>query len=148
MCDTCYEENLITDDKIQYTITILPGFLIPHSRVPVPDIWTAANEYLNENKTQQEAALSMNCNSRHSFSRYYRRLCTRIGMWIAFLTGIQDAPPPERNPDVKTAWGKFRNLIGKLRLDKERGSASTGSIIAKFQFAQAVLGSCRMGLGP
>lgn len=145
-CDTHYEENLISDKDIQYTITVLPGFLIPFSRVPVPDIWNAAEGYLNENMTQQQAALQMNCSSRHSFSRYYRRLCSRFTLWIMILAKMLNVPPPEQNPEVKAGWKSFKILIAKLRMEKV--AKSSGSIISRFQFALTILGGCKMGLGP
>jgi hypothetical protein len=90
----------------------------------------------------------MNCNSRHSFSLYYKRLCSQIGMWIVILSGMLNVAFEERTPDAKTGWKKFRNLISRLLTDKQRGSALSDSLISGFQFALVILGSCRMGLGP
>jgi len=42
--------------KEQYTITILPGFLIPYSRIPVELVHKAAGEYITIQRVNQTGA--------------------------------------------------------------------------------------------
>lgn len=145
-CEESFQEKQATGQDIQYTITVLPGFLIPFSRVPVPDIWNATDGYMNENMTQQQAALLMNCNSRHSFSLYYKRLCTRLNLWIVIHAKMLNISYSGQTPDIKTGWKQVKTMFGKLKVD--RAGKSSGNIISRFQFALSVLGSRKMGLGP
>lgn len=96
--------------------------------------------------TQQQAAMLMKCNSRHSFSRYYRRLCTRLNLWIVILARMLNVPSSGQNQDIKTEWKQFKTMFGKLKVD--RAGKSSGNIISRFQFALSVLGNRKMGLGP
>lgn len=149
-CEKCYQKKQETGRKIQYTITVLPGFLIPHSRVPVPDLWCAVNGYLSENKTQQQAALLMNCNSRHSFNLYYKRLCMQLNLWIVTIASILNTvllQEQKQCSDVRIKWKQFKNFIKRLG-GGQKESAFSDNIISRFQFVHAIMCCCKMGLGP
>ncbi len=72
-CKNNQKKREETGEDLQYTITILP-----HSRVPIPQIFDAFDEYFNEEITQQQATLLMNCNSRHSFNLFLKRFSSRF----------------------------------------------------------------------
>jgi len=60
------------EDK-QYTITILPGFLIPYSRVRVESVHKAIGEYItNLSVNEIGAALLMNCLSSISLKKVFK----------------------------------------------------------------------------
>ncbi len=139
-----------TGEKIQYTITILPGFLIPHSRVVIPNLFKALEKYLNEEITQQQAALLMNCNSRHSFNLYYRRFSSLFCKWISFLSGIlqQQKLVTEVNWNVKRKWNRFIALINKLKIDKMIKRSPEEEMFFRFKYVHSLLDGNKMSLGP
>ena len=139
-----------TGEEIPYTITVLPGFLIPHSRVAVPDLFKALEEYLNEEITQQQAALLMNCNSRHSFNLYYRRFCSRFYKWISFLSEVpcRQKLETEGTWNVKRKWNQFIELISSLKMDQMIETSLQAGMIFRFEYAHSLFDGNKMGLGP
>ena len=153
-----------TGEKIQYTITILPGFLIPHSRVVIPNLLGALEKYVNEEITQQQAALLINCNSRHSFNLYYRRFSSHFYKWISFLaetlqmmelkievTGGWSQTSlllTHATLDVKRNWNQFTDLISRLKIEKMIENSPSKETILRFEYAHSLLDGNKMGLGP
>lgn len=154
-CEANFLERQETGEKIQYTIRILPGFLIPHSRVPVSEIFEAFDAYLNKDMTQQEAALFMNCDSRHSFRLYFLRLSNLISQWISHLqTTLQihtenkgDRDKPEEISVIKKKWKQVGIIIGSMNIGKETESWISVNTY-RFEYAHTILVGCKMGLGP
>jgi len=61
-CENNYRERVETGEKKPYTITILPGFLVPYSIIPLDAIHEAADRYITDpGTTQQAAAFCMHC---------------------------------------------------------------------------------------
>ncbi len=155
-CEANFLERQETGEKIQYTIRILPGFLIPHSRVPVPEIFKAFDAYLKNDNTQQQAALFMNCDSRHSFRLYFSRLSNLIGQWISHLqTTLTLQIQIENKMDdkkeeisgIKKKWIQVGTIIGAINIGKEAESWISINT-HRFEYAHTILVGCRMGLGP
>jgi hypothetical protein len=129
---------------------VLPGFLIPHSRVAIPNLFKALEKYLNEEITQQQAALLMNCNSRHSFNLYYRRFSSRFYKWISFLADtLQEQKLKIEVPlDFKRKWNLFTDLISRLTMVKMIEISPLADMIFRFEYAGSLFNGSKMGLGP
>ena len=129
---------------------MLPGFLIPHSRVAIPNLFKALEEYLNEEITQQQAALLMNCNSRHSFTLYYRRFSSLFYKWISFLVEVLQRQELKAAVTwaVKRKWNQFIELISRLRIDQMIDTPPRTDLIFRFEYAHSLFGGNKMGLGP
>jgi len=97
-CENNYQEREQTGEAKQYTITILPCFLVPHSIIPVTVIFEAVNEYLSsiinsqnketsekEHVSQLKAAFIMYCENSQSFFRYLQRIKERIPNWLFLI---------------------------------------------------------------
>jgi len=55
-CENNYRERVKTGEKKQYTLTILPGFLVPYSIIPLDVIHEAVDRYINESVATQQAS--------------------------------------------------------------------------------------------
>jgi hypothetical protein len=126
---------------------VLPGFLIPYSRVAIPDLFGALEEYFNEELTQQQATLLMNCNSRHSFSLYLKRFSFFISKWISYLSGLLQLESSETG-NIKGKWKRFIWLISRLVIGKMVGVSSRVVIIYRFEYLLSLFVGNKMGLGP
>ena len=74
---------------LQYTLTVLPAFLAPHSVILVDKLHTAVEAYIKENPDRcsyQEAALQIGCDEPVSFVLYLRRIKLRLPAWIVVLS--------------------------------------------------------------
>lgn len=68
---------------LQYTITILPGLLMPYSRIPAEKVFKTVAEYmLGQIRDQYAAVIQLGCNSRHTFSLYYIRIQEKLDIWL------------------------------------------------------------------
>lgn len=74
-----------TGERKQYTLTVLPSFLVPYSRIPVETVHEALDGYIRTRCLQIGAALRMHCLSASSFRLFYRRVCERLGRWLFIL---------------------------------------------------------------
>ena len=75
-----------THKEVQYTLTILPEFLIPHSYIRMHKVLAAIDYYVKtDNSSYSEAALIMNCINPLSFRRYYIRFLQKLYKWIMFI---------------------------------------------------------------
>jgi len=131
---------------------MLPGFLIPYSRVVVPNLLSALEEYFNEKCTQQQAALLINCNSRHSFNLFLKRISFLVSKWISYLSEILQLQKPEKKKsetgNIKGEWKRFIWLISRLTIEKMIGVSSKVVIIYRFEYAHSLFDGNKMGLGP
>ena len=85
-CIYNYQQRKKHQKPLQYTITVLPGCLIPYSRIPVEKVFKAFTGYINNKiKTHFEATLILGCNNRHSFRLYYIRIIKRIDTWLSLF---------------------------------------------------------------
>jgi hypothetical protein len=140
-------------------LTILPGFLIPYSVIPVDPVHEALESYITKGElTQVGAALKMRCLSAASFRLFYSRVCGRLESWTALLLALvltlggkikQTDVGEERCRELHTQWGWFVLLASEyLRLYSRL--PSTEVIAGKYlhRHIYAVLSRQRMGLGP
>lgn len=136
-----------TGEKLQYTIRLLPGFLIPYSRVPIPDIIKALDEYINNNITQQQATLVMNCNSRHSFKHYLSRFTMVIDKWLFSLKEKSSQNNYENKySDIKGKWQQLKLAVECIRIDIVLPVEVL--LEYKYEYAHLMFTGNRMGLGP
>lgn len=141
-CQLNYRKRIETEEAIQYTITILPGFLMPYSRVRVDLLFTAFTYYINGRfSNQYESALYISCSSRHSFSLYYKRIVNRIGVWYRFLEPqIENTNGLTDVSSVKHRWQSITCLMHETVISKSGGCWQV--------YLNALMCSNRMGLGP
>lgn len=150
ICHRNFQKRKETGEKLQYTITVLPGFLIPHSRVPLPDIYKAMDEYLSGKETiQQEAALIMNCQSRHSFRLYYNRFCNLMNKWIFFLSTVfPEIVEKEIVVEIGGKWKQFKEILKNFTVKTMEELPDSSGPCHRFEYAHTILSGCKMGLGP
>jgi len=149
ICNSNLKKRGKTGEKLQYTITILPGFLVPHSRVPLPDIYKATDEYLSGDEIiQQEAALIMNCQSRHSFQLYYNRICKLASKWISILSMVfPEIIEKEIPADIRKKWKQLGGILEGQTVIR-MGFSGQIEMIYRFEYAHNTLFHNNMGLGP
>ena len=143
----------------QYTLTILPGFLIPHSVIPVDPVHQALESYITKDGLRQVgAALKMRCLSAASFRLFYSRVCSRLNEWTDLLIQLiltlggkikQTDVGQQQRLKLHAQWGWFV-LLASEYVHLYSRFPSTELIAQKFlwQHIYAVLSRKRMGLGP
>jgi len=107
-----------TGEKKQYTITILPGFLVSHSTIPVDRIHQALHRYITQWLNQVGAAIRMDCVNPISFRLFLCRARGRLEDWIKLLIQM-----------VLTLEGQVKEAHGGLT---EHGN--TASLEAKWEW--------------
>ena len=158
-CEVSYRIRKQTGEPKQYTLTILPGFLIPYSVIPVDPVHKALDSYITKSElTQVGAALKMLCLSPASFRLFYLRVHRRLESWTALLLALVLALGGKikkmdvgdaRLRELQAQWGWFVLLSSEyMRLYSRL--PSTQIIARKYlhQHIHAVLSRQRMGLGP
>jgi hypothetical protein len=104
LCTNNLKKRKETHERLQYTITVLPAPLIPHSRIPVQVIFSTVTDYINGViANQYRAALLIFCSSRHSFRLYYMRIIARHADWYVFFCGKREEALPEPESESWTA---------------------------------------------
>jgi len=158
-CGVNYRIRRETGEPKPYTLTILPGFLIPYSVIPVDPVHEALDGYIRKDElTQAGAALAMRCLSAASFRLFYSRVSERLESWTALLLALVLAlggkvkkadAGEERRLDIKAQWGWFVLLVWEYMRCCSR-LPSTQIISRKYlhHHIYAVLSRQRMGLGP
>jgi len=151
-----------TGEKKQYTITILPGFLAPHSTIPVDCIHEALNSYITNSWLNQiGAAMRMDCVNPISFRLFLCRVRRRLEEWIKLLLQM-----------VLTLEGQVKEAHGGLTERRDAGTLNTrwqwfvwlateyvglyarlpeAKVVPQkylWQYIYAALSRNRMGLGP
>ena len=119
MCPIKLKKRRQEKKKNQYTLTILPWFLLPHSRILLPIILKAFQNYIDDPKcTQIQAAFIMGCESILTFRLYYMRIQAMIQTGLIWFetqikeisyrieeTTMKDLLP--LTDDIKTHWNQF-----------------------------------------
>ena len=159
LCEINYRKRLETGELKQYTLTILPGFLIPYSTVQVDPVQQALNSYISiGGLTQVGAALKMNCLSPASFRLFYSRVRERVQAWTDLFVQLlvtfggnvrQEAPNSMHHNELQARWGWFVLLSAEYMSVYAR-LPNTKVIPQRFvwQYIYTVLSRHRMGLGP
>lgn len=144
--------------SVQYTRRVLPGFLIPYSRVVVDAVQGALRAYLGQQEvTEDGAALRMGCLNVSSFCLFYRRVLKRITAWISFIGQvvvtlggtISSEEPPAATAPLPAQWAWYT----RLALDWQRlHDRQPGCFLILrplwWQYVYAALARQQMGLGP
>jgi len=147
--------------KKQYTITILPGFLVPHSRIPLDEIVQSAERFISPpGMSEQQAAFLMFCENVKSFRLHFSRIRERLGRWVLFLTECVLALNGVVEPDgvaevgsyihpLMTQWERFKKLVEQY-MACYLALPGTGPITAGFytQYIHAKFCQYGMSLGP
>ncbi len=91
----------------------------------------------------------MNCNSRHTFSLYYKRLSGLINKWILYLqTAIQVSTDSTKknNSSIRRKWQQFNEIMNCIKLAIETQLAEIN--IFRFEYVHCSFIGNKMGLGP
>jgi hypothetical protein len=158
-CEINYRIRKNTGEPRQYTLTILPGFLIPHSRIPVDPVHQALDRYMAEGwLKQQGAAMKMRCVSAASFRLFYLRMRSRIDGWTDLLVQlvlalggkVKDAEVDHiQSRGSEARWSWFVLLATEyVRLYSRLPSVEVIARRYLWQHIYAALSRHRMGLGP
>lgn len=159
-CEPNYLLRQKTGEKIPYTVTILPGFLIPHSTIPVDPVHKAINSYISNSLLMQVgAAQRMNCRSPISFRLFLSRVRKRLEDWIVLLLQLlvtlegqvkeARATEPREPHSLKAQWAWFVWLTNEcVRLYARIPDAQVVPQRFLWQYIYCLLSRHRMGLGP
>ena len=161
-CEPNYLRRQKTGEKIQYTITILPGFLISYSTIPVDSVHGAIGSYITQPGLKQVgAARRMNCLSEISFRLFFSRVRKRLEDWIALLSQLiiilegqvkkADVGRAARRESqgLKAQWVWFVLLADEcVRLYARIPDAQVVPQRFLWQYIYCLLSRHRMGLGP
>jgi hypothetical protein len=162
ICKNNLKERRRTGKPLQYTLTILPGFLIPYSRIPVDCVFKAIDYYVTSSRSNLlEAAFLMNCVNISSFGLYYFRFLALVDEWILFIIQITIAIggdnrqeeikeiEVEEEAKIKHKWCRFK------KCKKEYfylHSVIPGNVIItesfQNQYLHVIFCGNKMGLGP
>jgi hypothetical protein len=158
-CEINHRKRLDTGELKQYTLTILPGFLIPYSTIPLDPVHQALKSYISEGRlTQVGAAMRMGCLSPASFRLFYSRVRERVQSWTDLLIQLvvtlgghirEEAPNPPQQTELQARWAWFV-LLSAEYMSRYARLPNTKVIAQKFvwQYMYAVLSRHNMGLGP
>jgi hypothetical protein len=155
ICERNFELRKKTAEKPQYTLTILPGFLFPQSRVQVQLVFNAINDFLTKKLTRQQAALLMNCESRHSFSLYFSLFRNRVRHWLRFIEkrftlSIEKEPSKEKPEEsgLTRLWQRFKNTVNKIKGESRNACFTADDPVKRLEYVHVLLIGCKNGLGP
>lgn len=148
---------------MQYTITVLPSFLIPYSRVLFDKVIEAVDDHLVNGKTQSESLDKMGCINILTFRLHFSRVIKLLPEWIELLSrwiidlgdSIKNQTLSETFPSDKgikkncLRWNQFKELLELFVVSYNR-IPKTGIILKPFyfQFVHARFVLNGMPLGP
>jgi len=91
----------------------------------------------------------MNCQSRHSFRLYYKRICNLASKWIIFLSTILPEIKEKKEPvDIRKKWKQFKGILKGFTVKTWSGFSDTTGLHHRFEYAHNTLFHNNMGLGP
>jgi len=150
-----------TGRLLQYTITILPGFLIPYSTILVDAVQDALESYIGKAAvTKQGAAMRMGCMSRLSFLLFYSRVVRRIEAWNNLLTELVSDLGGQIEQElvrgkaaggkrVRRQWEWLHVLVGQyLWLHAQLPGAAVVLQQLQWQYIYALPAGRQTGMGP
>ena len=153
-CPVNHRRRMDSGEPTQYTITVLPGFLVPYSRILVDTLHAALHGYLHGDarcRSYEQAAYTMNCAQPVSFARYLTRVKLRLSAWIVTLTelladlGVEITQADEHGhggQDLRGQWMCFLYLVTKIV------QARVVAEPLRWQYVYGMFSYQRMGLGP
>ena len=159
ICETNHRIRKETGEAKQYTLTVLPGFLIPYSTIPVDSVYRAVNSYLTESGLKQVgAALRMRCWSSASFQLFYSRILERVEAWttlfvqmiIALGGNVREAKVSQSDLSGSIAWWKWFVWLSNEYVRLYARLPGSPVIPQKYlrQYIYTLLSRHHMGLGP
>jgi len=158
ICEPNKEKRRQTGEPLQYTLRILPGFLIPHSRVVVDLVHEALEGCIGQHAaTRLAATLLMGCLSPLSFRLFYQRVQERIVAWLDVLVRligelggeIAEQGEAAAHEPLQAQWRWFHLLVSELlRVHARLPGAPVVLRPLRWQFVYALLSRHQMGLGP
>lgn len=147
--------------KKPYTITILPSFLIPYSRILLDSIIDTVDMYLTvPNITLEKSTNLMNLENIKSFTRYFKRIKRQLNKWINSLAqNIRNFDQSISLPKVTDTknytnpilnnWLKLKHLTTiYLKYHQSIPGIIYIPDYKKVQFIYCEFHSANMGLGP
>lgn len=147
--------------KKQYTLTILPSFLIPFSRIPLDPIIKSIDKYITDPEVSMDDAVSlMGAENIKTFRLHFSRIRKLLNKWISFLAGqiieLSGKIEVEKADQIKkytapllSRWTCFRQIAAQY-LQLYFSLPGTGSIpeTKHDQFIHCRLAGAGMSLGP
>ena len=162
LCEINCQIRKETGEEKQYTITILPGFLIPYSTIPVDPVHEAVESYITDPGLKQVgAAMRMKALSPISFRLFLSRVRDRLEGWIVLLLQLVHTlegqvkevdvgrAEPKKPQGLQDQWAWFVYLANEcVRLYARLPESKV--ILDKFswQYIYCLLSRHYMGLGP
>ena len=147
---------------MQYTLTILPSFLVPYSRIQVDNIFSAIKYYITADQPNLlEATFLIKCVNIASFRRYYLRFLAHLNNWILLIIQLTIALGGEskqeeikdikgrEEDEIKHRWHRFRNY--KKQYFYIHSQIPNNIIVIeklRNQYLHVLFCGNRMGLGP
>lgn len=158
ICPVNREKRKKTSNPLQYTLTLLPAFLIPYSTVPVDKVECALTEYAGGKMSDIEAAMLMGCENVKSFRHYWKRAQARISAWLMLLVremaalNVREAVNLENsigNSSFAFQWQRLHELM-ELYYSEYQKMPGSNKVDLQFCFLSfhAKLTQNKMGLGP
>jgi len=161
LCESNYNFRKNKNGKKPYTITILPSFLIPYSRIPLDNIMNSVNAYITDpDVIQNDAADLMWVDSIKSFIRHFVRIKQLLPKWINFIAkeiiNLGGEIKPTNITDIKkythpleSKWLVFKQLVCQY-FQLYLSLPGTESIPHEkyYQFIHCKLAGAGMSLGP
>lgn len=159
ICEPNKQWRAQTGELLKYTIRILPGFLIPYSRIVVDAVQEALDSWLSKEAVSQVgAALRMGCLSPLSFRLFYHRVRKRIAEWLIVLVQLvaelggeiaEHGGAAAIHEPLRAQWMWFHLLVAEYLRAYAR-LPETQPILEpmRWQYLYALLSHHQMSLGP
>lgn len=159
LCEPNRQRRRQTGEPLQYSLRILPGFLIPHSRLLVDGVQGALESFIAEPQTSRVGAtLRMGCLSPLSFLLFFRRVEQRLTGWLQLLVILVGELGGEVCEQIATGsscdplaeqWRWLHRLLAEtLRLYARLPQTQPVPEALRWQYLYALLSRRQMGLGP
>jgi len=160
ICGVNKQKRRDSGESLQYTLRILPGFLIPHSRVVVDKVHEALESFIGHaGATRVATTLRMGCVNPLSFWLFLQRVRDRITRWLDVLVRLigelggeiaehQQARATVSEP-LAAQWKWFHLLVAELVRAYSR-LPGTQPILEglRWHYVYALMSRHQMGLGP
>jgi len=160
ICEANKRKRREGGEPLQYTLRILPSFLIPHSRVVVDRVHEALESFIGHpGVTRVAATLRMGCVNPRSFWLFLRRVRDRITTWLEVLVRLiwerggeiaeHQAGRATVGEPLAAQWRWFHLLVTELIRVYSRLPGMQPILEGlRWQYVYALVNRYQMGLGP
>lgn len=160
ICEVNKRKRVEGGERLQYTVRILPSFLIPHSCVVLDRVHEALESFIGHpGATRVGATLRMGCVNPMSFRLFLGRVRDRITTWLDMLVrligelGGEIAEHPQqrvtRGEPLAAQWKWFHLLATELVRAYSRLPGMQPILEGlRWQYIYALVNRYQMGLGP